>query len=113
LKYTEINPEKLKLNGDRILIRTRKPEQADGFEERASGILVAKGSEIEEKDPGNIAEVVKVGEGVTNPNLSHFNNMDVLSKETHVIHTLYAGFKFSHGDYDYTIISENEVLAVV
>ena len=104
MKYSEIDPEKLKIAGNRILVRKKKPIQDDGFEESASGIVVPKTMEGEEKGPDNIAEVVGVGSNIEDCNIS---------QGAFVIMQPYAGIGFPHGDYDYSIISESDVFAVV
>ena len=118
MKYSEINPEKLKMSGSRILVRKEKPVKDDGFEKTDSGILLAKGTETGDKDPGNIVEVVACGPDVVNKTLQIFvpnSGVDVVEggPGLFLIHQPFAGFNFSHGDYDYWILSEQDVLAVV
>ncbi|MCK5606955.1 hypothetical protein KAR91_33945 [Candidatus Pacearchaeota archaeon] len=105
MKYKDINLEEIKMSGSRILIRTEKQKKGDGFEKTDSGILVAKSSETGEKDPGNIAEVFKVGPDV-------MDQINIIAG-VNIIHQPYTGFKFSNGNYDYTVLSEQDVLAIL
>ncbi|MCK4813976.1 MAG: hypothetical protein KAT14_08580 [Candidatus Marinimicrobia bacterium] len=103
MNFKEIDIEKLKVSGNRLLIRTKSPEKNDGWEKRDSGIVVAAQTEVGKKEPDNITEVAGIGE---------LNNMDI-QKGVFIIHQPFTGFKFSNGLYDYTILSEQDVLAVL
>ena len=119
MKFSEIDIDKLKVSGDRLLIRKEIPEETDGFKKTDSGILVASNADVGEKEPDNIGEVVKVGPDVMNQDLQVLNpDSGVLWKEGcehpfFIIHQPFTGFPFKNGKYDYTILSEQDVLAVL
>lgn len=120
MKYTEIDPETLKMPMNRILVRKDKPKAGTPWKEHGeSKILVANGTETGEKDPGNIVEVVSCGPEVVNKHLQVLvEDSDVAWKEgcdhsIFLIHQPFSGFDFSHGDYDYKILSEQDVLGVI
>lgn len=123
MKFNEIDIEKLKVSGDRVLIRKERPEQKNGYSKTEAGVLYAENTEIGEKEPDNIGEVVDVGPDVMNRYLIENDNLPEDYKEKLdnmgppttllVIHQPFAGFSFVNGKYDYSILSEQEILAVL
>ena len=100
MTFKEIDPEKMEIKGERILIRRKRPETGEAFEKRESGLLIARTED--NKEPENIAEIVSVSDKVLGYDPGKW-----------VIHEPFMGFKFSHGDYDYTVLPAINVLAVV
>lgn len=111
MKFNEIDIDKLKVSGNRILVRKKRPEKTDGWKKHGNtDIVVAVNTEVGEKEPDNIAEVVSYPiDFIVYTKDGEYK----VSKGDFVIHQPFTGFGFKNGDYDYTILSENDVLAVL